>query len=55
MNALGGLCFLNRLHYAHNWHKSCKMSQKCLPRRENRDSGGFCRSGATEFWDLATS
>ena len=55
MIAIGRLRFLILLNGAQNWHKSRKMSQKCLRRRENRDRGGFCDSPATEFWDLATS
>ena len=55
MIAIGRLRFLNLLNCAQNWHKSRKMSQKCLRRRENRDRGGFSGSPATEFWDLATS
>ena len=55
MIAIGGLRCLNRLYCAQNSHKSRKMSQKCLRRRESRDRGGFCDSAATEFWDLATS
>ena len=55
MIAIGKLCFLNLLNSAQNWHKSRKMSQKCLRPWENRDRGSFCNSQATEFWDLATS
>ena len=55
MIAIGRLHFLNLLNCAQNWHKSRKMSQKCLRRRENRDRGGFSGSLATEFWDLTTS
>ena len=55
MFAIGRLRFLNLLNCAQNGHKSRKMNQKCLRRRENRDRGGFCDSPATEFWDLATS
>ena len=49
MIAIGRLRVLNLLNCAQNWHKSRKMSQKCLRRGENRGSP------ATEFWDLATS
>ena len=55
MIAIGRLRFLNLLNCAQIWHKSRKMSQKCLRRRENSDRGGFSGSPATEFWDLATS
>ena len=55
MTVIGRLRFLNVLNCAQHWHKSRKMSQKCLRRRENCDRGGFCDSPATEFWDLATS
>ena len=55
MIAIGRLRFFNLLNCAQNWHKSRKMSQKCLRRRENRDRSGFSGSPATEFWDLATS
>ena len=55
MIAIGRLRFLNLLNCAHNWHKSRKMSQKCLRPRENCDRGGFSGSPATEFSDLATS
>ena len=55
MIAIGKLRFLNLLNSAQNWHKACKMSQKCLRLRENRDHGGFCDSPATEFWYLETS
>ena len=55
MIAIGRLRFLNLLNCAQNWHKSRKMSQKCMRRGENRDRGGFRDSPATEFWDLATS
>ena len=55
MIAIGRLRFLNLLICAQNWHESRKMSQKCLPRRETRERGGFSGSPATEFWDLATS
>ena len=40
MIAIGRLRFLNLLNCAQNWHKSRKMSQKCLRRRDNRDRGG---------------
>ena len=55
MIAIGRLRFLNLLNFAQNWHKSRKMSQKCLRRRENRDCDGFSGSTTTEFRDLATS
>ena len=55
MIAIGKLHFLNLLNSAQNWHRSRKMSQKCLRPRENRHRGGFCDIPATEFWDLATS
>ena len=55
MVAIGGLRLLNRLYCAKNWHKSRKLSQKWLRRRENRERGGFRDTAATEFWDLATS
>ena len=55
MIAIGRLRFLNLLNCAQNWHKFCKMSQRCLRRRENRDRGGFSGNPATEIWDLATS
>ena len=55
MIAIGKLRFLKLLNSAQNWHKSRKMSQKCLRPRENRDRGGFSDGPATEFWDLATS
>ena len=55
MIAIGRLRFLNPLNCAQNRHKSRKMSQECLRRRENRDRGGFSGSPATEFWNLATS
>ena len=55
MIAIGGLRFSNRPNCAQNWHKSSKISQKCLRRRENGDRGAFCDTAATEFCNLATS
>ena len=43
MVAIGRLRFLNLLNRAQNWHKSRKMSQKSLQRREKSRTRGFLR------------